>query len=131
MNDDPLAPKLGPDTLGKIMGDVRRRDAIKRHSAPVSTPKNEPNKFCDYCSKVWYEEQILSGPDMMPKTCQDCLKQLAEGGIAIIAPNNAISWVWGAGAVGLPQKNRVSQAEYDLIVKHALENQKPEGNQPE
>ena len=127
MPDDPLAPKLNARTLHHVLGEMRSRAQTNgRVHRPSKHQPAQPNKFCDVCRKVWRDDAILAGDEMKPKTCQECQTELAQGGVAVIAPSGEYMFVWGAGVVDLPQKNNVSQEEYDKIVEWAKNNPKPE-----
>jgi hypothetical protein len=141
MPEDPKLPQPGqpdpyaPKHLGKLFEKVQQivRDGKQRNGVPRRVSKKGekvPNKYCDVCSVMFYEEQIIVVPDApdgpTPKTCQDCQKEFAQGGVAVIAPDGKFSFIWGASVVDLPQKNYVSQQEYDAIVEYTKSHPKPE-----
>jgi len=139
--DDPKLPQPGqpdpyaPKHLGKLFEKVKEivRDGKQRNGVPRRVSKKGekvPNKYCDVCRKVYYEEQIVIVPDApegpVPKTCQDCQSQLAQGACAVTAPNGEYMFLWGAGIVDKPNKNAVSQEEFNAIKEYAKKNPKPE-----
>lgn len=127
--DDPHRPRH-LKRLFNQMHDIIQQHESRNGRSVRKKKKNEVTRYCDICKAVFHEEQIIFTGEKndapTPKTCQNCQNELAQGGVAVIAPDARYLFVWGAGVVDLPQKNNVSQEEYDAIVQYVKDNPKPE-----
>lgn len=123
MTDDPLAPKNLDLAFGKIKSAIDLKQSQRNGHNPK--PGKEPNRVCSICTKLWYHEQVMLSPDLIPKPCPDCAKQLDEGMIAITCVDGRFAFVYSAHLAGEEQIQQVSPEVMDKVQEKFKQDQQP------